>query len=286
MAISQTFAFADNSTLVNFKAWASLISNAFSTFGWVQSSDTGQANLGTIAASPAAGAFVYQIWTANDTLASSNPIFVKIEFGTGTSVTLPSIAVTVGSGSNGAGVLTNAGTRQIIGGGTSSGGTATTFECDFSGSASRIAFCMWRAWTFPSFFSVERSHDSSGNETSSYVTMLASGNGIATSHCNQQTILPSANGGPLFVENFGLTLQTGNTTASFANSVAVAPFFPFVGKLDNPCLGAVCIKDGDFADGAQFGVSLFGTTHNYLVIKSALGSWGNQTTNGVAMRYE
>jgi hypothetical protein len=286
MATSQIFALADNSSLANFKAWAQALSTAFSTFGWVQSSDTGQVNWNSIAAAPAAGTFVYEIWTMNDSLSTSNPVAVKVEYGSGGSTAIPTMAVTVGSGSNGSGTLTNANTRQVIGGGSSGGGLTTTFECDFSGTAGRISFIMFRAFTFPMFFSIERSHDANGNDTSSYVSVLLSGNGVAPSKCGQQTILPQANGGPLNFESLGLTVQTTNTTATFANSTAVAPFWPFVGKLDNPLLGAVCLKTGDFSDGAQVSVQMYGASHNFLVIKSSLGSWANQATNSIAMRYE
>jgi hypothetical protein len=82
-------------------------------------------------------------------------------------------------------------------------------------------------------------------------------------------------------------MQTNSTTAMFANSVAVTPFWPFVGKIDNPLLGAVCVKSGDFTDGAELSVTMYSNPHNYLVSKPySSTTWGNQATNAIAMRFE
>jgi hypothetical protein len=285
VATAQSFQLQDNSTLANFKAWGQTISNAFTAFGWVKSADTGMVAWGSISSVPAASTFVYEIWVMGDTLQSTNPVFVKIEYGTGASAAIPALAITVGSGSTGAGVLTNAGTRSLFGPGVS-GGTSATFECDLSGSTDRFSFVMWRNSTQPVFFAIERSHDTNGNDLATYCNYLVCGAALLTPFCYQQSIFPAASGGPLFYEKFGLTTQTSNATGTFSNSTAIAPFWPFIGKLDNPLLSAVCIKAGDFSDGATFTVSMFGTTHTYLVAKSLPGLWGNQSTNAIGMRYE
>lgn len=284
MAVIQTFAMADLSTLANFKAWAQIISNAIASFGWTQSADSGQVNWSSIATVPTANTWVYEIWKSADTLSATNPIFLKIEYGNVSAT--PSIAVTVGSGSNGTGTLTNAATRNLLTITLPANSTTTLFECDLSGSTSRFAFTMWRGLPLPTFFSVERSHDTNGNETGSYVTYLNAGTALLTPFCYQQSIYPSSAGGPLFYEKFGMTFHTANASSvNVGNAIVAVPFWPLVGKIDNPLLGAVCVKDADIADGLIFTVNIYSAIHTYIVTKTS-ALWGDNAANAIAMRYE
>src|ERR1019366_10375320 len=69
----------DNSTLANFKNWATAISAFFITAGWTRTSDTGQVNWSTIATVPGAGSFVYEILQTND---GATTYYLKVEYGT------------------------------------------------------------------------------------------------------------------------------------------------------------------------------------------------------------
>lgn len=97
-----------------FRSWAQGIHDALLALGLVQTADTGQINLATAlkptVSTTAAG---YEIWRFNDALQAVAPIFLKIEYGSGSSVTVPEVWITVGAGSNGAGVLTGASSRYL-----------------------------------------------------------------------------------------------------------------------------------------------------------------------------
>lgn len=96
-----------------FRSWGTMMSSALSGIGLVQTSDTGQINWSTATwpgtNTTAAG---YEVWRFDDSLQSSAPIFMKIEYGRGV-VNTGSVfmfRVSVASGSNGSGTLTGAAT--------------------------------------------------------------------------------------------------------------------------------------------------------------------------------
>ena len=71
---------ADNAT---FQAWATGIDDQIKDMGWVQTSDTGQVDVTTVAR-PAAGAYAgYRIYRMDDSLQSTSPVFLKLEYGCG-----------------------------------------------------------------------------------------------------------------------------------------------------------------------------------------------------------
>src|ERR1035437_5775905 len=155
MANQNTPLVRDNSTLVNFKSWASAISAFFTTAGWTQSSDTGQVNWSTIASVPGSGAYVYEIWKPADGLTM---FYLKVEYGTGaaSSATTPQMRLSIGTTTSGAGVLTGLVTTLNVPVGPAVTSTSTPFQCYFSGDTGRIGVMMWRD-DQPIFFGVQRS---------------------------------------------------------------------------------------------------------------------------------
>lgn len=95
-----------NNTNAEFRALGSAVSSAFQTV-LVKTTDTGQINWSTVinpAGNTAAG---YEIYRFNDSLQSTAPIFLKIEYGMSDSGGRPALWLTIGKGSNGAGSITN-----------------------------------------------------------------------------------------------------------------------------------------------------------------------------------
>jgi hypothetical protein len=88
-----------------FQEWVSENTAAFAAAGLVQTADTGQINPGT-ATRPAVNTSAgYQIWRFNDTLQGTFPIFIRVEYRTGSSATVPAMFMAVGTTTNGAGTL-------------------------------------------------------------------------------------------------------------------------------------------------------------------------------------
>ena len=90
-----------------FRTWGSAISSALTTIGLTNTSDTGQINWTTVTRPTANTMAGYEIWRFNDTLQSTRPIFIKLEYGTGSNVLYPHMVASIGTGSDGAGTLTN-----------------------------------------------------------------------------------------------------------------------------------------------------------------------------------
>lgn len=281
----------DNSTLANFKSWASTISAFFTTAGWVQSSDTGQVNWSTIASVPTAGNYVYEIWKPGDGLTA---FYFKVEYGTGTasSNTSPAIRLSIGTSTNGAGVLTGFVTSTVVIPPTSPTvtSTVTQFQCYFSGDTGRIGVMMWRD-DIPVFFGVQRSLNSSGTATSSYVTLLANGVNSTSSSTFQQTVVfgvgvstlitPAANDGG-WICLFPHGNNSTSTSALFNGNAAISPVFPLVGYYDNPMDIAAVGCYNDFTEGSSYVIAAgnmpYGISHTYLCGKK--GAFPTCATTG------
>lgn len=292
---------SDNSSLANFQSWAGAIHSAFIAFGWVQTSDTGQTVPSAAVAVPSS-TYLYVIYKANDSLASTQPIYVKFAYGF--SSTSPRIQFTVGLGSNGSGTITspmNGQPWEITEDETNHG--STTYNCWFSGDAGDFRMYLWQSTTtnLATFFDISRSVNSSGVATADYFTSLSASAGFTG----------GTNGRPLQTEesnSYNYTAQEGwwgvgcpSAGTGFDNgTVAALPIFPLIGKVGNPLLDVMGACASDVSDGATVTVaSLYGGTHTYIAVNRATngaannfsaaltkGGTGTQTTMAFLMRYE
>lgn len=303
MAIQNSALVRDNSTLANFKSWASTISAFFATAGWTQSTDTGQVNWSTIAAVPGSGSYVYEIWEPNDGLTN---FFLKVEYGTNAASgsTGPSIRISIGTSTNGAGTLTGfvTGLQTIPPVQTTVTSTVTQFQCYFSGVAGRIGVLMWRDDTTnagPLFFGVERSINSSGAYTSSYVTLISSGNtGSASCESWMQSVVFGVGVSNQIVASAVSTnslpaLDTGLASDVFNGNFAISPVFPNVGFFDNPMTIVALAAASDITEGATFAILAanmpYGVSHTYLGAKNPpFNRFGTYVAlnNALLMRYD
>ena len=105
-----------NNTDANFRLWGKAISDQLVT-SWSLVPDSGDLDWTTIT-TPAAinTAQGYEIWKSNDAGGGLSNIYFKIEYGSGNNAANPSIWLTVGFASDGAGIITGIKTArtQII----------------------------------------------------------------------------------------------------------------------------------------------------------------------------
>lgn len=172
MAAFTTTITPTNSTDANFRAWGLAISTKLAEFGLVQTADTGQIDWTTVLAPTATNTVMgYEIWRFDDALQATVPVFLKLEYGSGSSTNNPSIHVTIGSGSDGAGTLSGITTvrRQF-----QFTATASAISAFWSGDTNRFIFIIQGASVGASIMlSVERTLDSSGVVTNEAVLLTA-----------------------------------------------------------------------------------------------------------------
>lgn len=96
-------------TAAGFRAWVRELSDALQLCGLVKTGDSGQIDIDTVAlpgnSSAASGAAGFEVYTLNDSLSGSAPLFLKIYYGRNVSGG-PQIYIEIGSGTNGLGGLT------------------------------------------------------------------------------------------------------------------------------------------------------------------------------------
>lgn len=99
----------DITTDAAFRAWAQMIHDGFEAVGLVQTADTGQIDLVTVATPGSNGTYAgYEIWRFDDADQATEPIYFKFEYGRGGGANFTALRTSVGLGSNGSGTLTTA----------------------------------------------------------------------------------------------------------------------------------------------------------------------------------
>jgi hypothetical protein len=244
----------DSSTLANWKAWAKGLSDAIVALGWTRTADTGQVDWATVAVVPTAGNFVYEVFQATDSLAGTAPIFVKLEY------TLNGIAVTVGLGSNGAGVLVSASQRNVSG--TWVASAAFSGNIRVSGNAGTLAFCLWSNRPnnlSQSVFTVERSWDSDGGATADFVSYFC----VLAAACAHQICNYSGGAWNPAIAVL-LTLLPASASASVGNNLGCSPAFPYNGRAENPSVTFGVMKEADAVNEGTISIDLYGVTHTFM----------------------
>lgn len=86
----------------------------FTSSGWAVASDTGQLNEATVTMPALYTYAVPRMYYLNDSLHSTYPIYLKVEYGAGSTQTWNAVRVTVGGATNGAGSIAGAITTPAI----------------------------------------------------------------------------------------------------------------------------------------------------------------------------
>ena len=149
---------------------ASYIHPCLAAGGWIQTADTGQTANGSFAAQTGIGAISgYQIWRMNDTLQSTYPVFIKLEYGCASSYASSyygtGIWLTIGTGSNGAGTITGIILPRTQLAYTGNPTVDNTYNSWVSASNNRLTLCLWAAAVNLITLGIERTKNSLGIDT-------------------------------------------------------------------------------------------------------------------------
>jgi hypothetical protein len=230
MTTASTATVVDHTSDAGFRAWASEVSTQLAAIGLVQTADTGQINLVTVTRPGTSTAGGYQIWRFAD-----STLYMKIEYGTGTSATAPQMWITVGTGSNGTGTLTGQlSTRNIFTSNSAPTSTATLYTSRWCRIADAFSFHWKEGFASAGVVSggllvIGKTVDGTGAATTTGFAVLRAA--TATGPCLQSvrtaaTAVTFNEGG---IANSPLMVFPGNPSASTTtggNSQAYTMFIP------------------------------------------------------------
>lgn len=282
-------AFTTNAKL---RSWGSAISAALVASGLTVTADTGQVNWATVthpgAINTKAG---YEIYRFNDSLQGANPIYFRIDYGTGApaSGAGPCTWLTVGTGSDGAGNITGTAAGMAVTQGTltttPSVQTSTTIGAAYSTSAGVCTIMTGHTsndaracgdWV------IARSCDTAGTPTSTatvvYRGVTSAGNAYTmTIVCN--LLSPATN---FTSRNVGAANFTPQVAVTAGTTVAVHKNY-IIAPTPIPTLAAVTVNTTDALQWSIITVAPFGsTTHKYLALNALCLGFDSQASAGSA----
>lgn len=140
--VEDTATGGDITTDAGFRAWGLALRTALTSAGIVRTSDTGQIDFSTVSAPGTSSYAGYDIFRFDDAAQGADPVFFKLEYGKGSATTRHALRLTVGTGSDGAGTLTNASSAMTAVGTATASGNTSIGASFFDG-----ALCLWDAYT-------------------------------------------------------------------------------------------------------------------------------------------
>lgn len=287
------------------KLWAQFVEDVLvTTGGWVVTTDTGQTVPSTLLGSAATNTKMgYRIYRMSDALQATAPVFMRIDYGTGAAASNPGFWITIGTGSNGAGVITgilwNGGVA--ISANVLSGNNSNTQLTNSYGSAApsraAIALFIQSANTqFPTIFTIERTKSALGADTGDGLLLTYTSAGSSPNFLNTSRYIINVVGGqpnPEIGLSYILTRQS--PTQTFApGDIGVGIVIHFKGIAQQPGTNVLITNSADVSAEGIVRVILYNQTMTFVQLgtlppgKSAAGAATatNDASARVLMRYD
>lgn len=278
-----------------FRAWGSIVSAALATAGWVQTADTGQINWTTVTRAANNTAAGYEIWRLNDSLQSTAPIYLKVEYGTAAGATLPGMWTTAGTGSDGAGALTSVAgsgtsvtTRQPVHVANSIDTWPNSLQAlEVNGDGSSLVLAFWpnTGGLGGMFFALERfrNWDGTTNGDGFVVMYGASGtNGIIQKTQSVYFTTTITQPGQLSTTP-APSMGLGGTFSScvVGNTLYPLPILPGWGfKAQAPLAMLMLVARTDLTAGNSFTITHYGVAHTFHALGAGATTQGFATIGG------
>jgi hypothetical protein len=291
MAASVVIAAPSNSSDALFRAWGKGISDALAACGLVKTGDTGQIDWSSVAHPTSTSSMMgYEVWTFNDALQATAPIFIKIQYGSESNgANNPGITLDIGHASDGAGNLTGTtATQRVFGCSTNSTSTAATF---ISSDGGRLNLAFVANLTSGFSFYIERTRDDSGVATGDGVDIVCWGSHGGTGFGSQQYLPASGNPNPATPNTSLFCCSPNSSSTVYGKNMGLFPIFPCLGYPGNPTMGALVYLNAEIgaAGGTLIAVTMYGTSHTFVV--TAFGNTsnsinGSSSSHCLAIRHE
>jgi hypothetical protein len=294
MPLQQFSIMAQFTTDAEFRTWGQTMRAAMTAVGGlVQTPDTGQINWTTVtkpsAANTAAG---YEIWRFDDAAQATVPIYMKIEWGTGGSANSPGMYLTLGTGSNGAGTITNIRFPRLYM--ASSGTPAASLGDNWIATGDGFLALTLNAGTATAaaatYWVVERLRNADGSvDTSALAGTVVAGRSIGTPQFYTQL-----QDGSMSEQVSGMSWpalapwQAPGSTGVYQGTTYAYPYFPVLGRPRGAMRSMVAAYVNDTPPNVSWSVQLYGQPHLFRASGAAANAAFARGSTGLAaaLRFE
>lgn len=271
------------SSNVTFETWVSSWNTAILSLGLVQTADTGQINFSTVVwptvANTKAG---FAIYAFNDSNQGSYPCYIRVDFGVGGSDSFPALWFTMGTSTNGAGVIgaiTSPAVQFELSG-------SANYNSAVSGTTSRLTAAFSYNFTTIAqigFLSIERIQTVSGTDSTTGLVFTWVKDYLGTNaftYGGQQVLYftgtqPVANynaaqGIPTVFYN---STNTSTTWTNGGNNVYLGLIYPVGQIIHFPIQGFMVNYPGDIAPTSIDVIPIYGTNQNWYSVPVTLTTY-------------
>lgn len=286
------------SSNATFQTFCTNVHNAILAVGLVQTADTGQMNPATVTWPNTTNtkATGYLMYSFNDALQASYPCYIRVELGCGSGGGFPGIWITVGTSTDGAGVLGATKTLTI-----QTGLDSASVTTLVSGTTSRLTISSCHTSNNSSrqcVYAIERLLDSSGANTNSGLVFAWIKNYGGTNTSTQgghQVLYFSGSQPPAFIGgtsySVGSIYNFSSSTTSWTDQAKtyLGLIYPVGRVVHSPMLSAVIFYSIDLSPYTYPQITRYNTARSYAVLgsssTSAVGLDGS-TAMSCAILYE
>lgn len=270
-----------NSSDANFRAWINELNSGLLGNGWTAGTDTGQINFSTVTRPTAVNINQgFAIYKMGDSLNSTAPVTLRIDFGTGPNTDNPAATIKVALGnSDGAGGFASTVFAVTYGLTQGTNGVGTSANIRSSGSSSAFVLHYWAyalgnsGW----YFAIERDHDSTGADTATGVNIVAGAAAPTGFHVCQFIDYVT---GPWPQESKIYGLITNAASQGAGGNVGVSPVRCPAGPFRNPMKMMALCSRGDFTAESTTTFTLYGATNTYIALRPD-ASANREDLNGI-----
>lgn len=221
-------------TNAEWRKWVQGIHDALAACGMTQTSDTGQVTISS-ATVPAINTWtLYEIWRFSDSLQSTKPVFLRIDYGVGSTAGRANIRLTIGTSTDGAGTIGGSSLLPAtVLSTTSPSASSTEYPSYASGDGSSFSLALWATTSISNHiggFAISRSCDTSGTYTGDAITIALFGanyafNVIGTTGTDGSVESAKGAFAPAFLPNV-INGVTASASSTLSEDGTTAPVFP------------------------------------------------------------
>jgi hypothetical protein len=289
----------DNSTDAHFQAWAQFIEDTLvTTGGWVHSTETGETAPGSLVHPTTANTKKgFRVYKMNDSLQGTNPVYMRIDYGSSGAANTPGIWLTIGTGSDGAGTITgivwNGGSSSTPKIASSSNTTSLTNNSYGSADTNRVTIGLFTQnnANYPLIFGIERTKDATGADTGTGLLLVYLA-ATATTVNTSRMVLLAGGSQPTAETGLSYVLTRQNPSETFGADIGCGIVIHFKGVAQQPGANWMVVNSSDVSAEGQFTLTLYGASRTYQHLnatnptKALAGSSASDTNARVGMRYD